>query len=240
MRWGSSPIRLAGQWAPPLLLGLCAIGIWDLAVRAFDVQRWLLPPPSMIAAEIARSWGLLLEHAWVTSQEVLLGLASAAVAGALLALAIVWSRLLARSVYPFVIASQTVPVITIAPLLLVWIGPEITSKVIVVALISFFPIVVNLVDGLRATDREMAEMLRTLGAGRIQVFTKLEVPSAMPFLFSGLKVAAVVSVIGAVIGEWVGAQGGLGWLMGNEEIRGSCTRGCLGRGGRCVWGRLAA
>ena len=136
-----------------------------------------------------------------------------AVAGILLAAAIASSRLLERSIYPFIIASQTIPYIAIAPLLLVWVGPEITSKVIVVALISFFPIVVNLVDGLRSTDREMVNVLRTLGATPAQLFFKLHVHAALPYLMSGLKVAAVVSVIGAVVGEWVGAQGGLGWLM---------------------------
>ncbi|MEX0761807.1 MAG: ABC transporter permease [Dehalococcoidia bacterium] len=205
--------RLVGEWAPALAIGLVAIAIWEFAVRIFDVQRWLLPAPSVIAGEIGASWALLMRHAAITGQEVVIGFLVAAVAGVALATAITLSRLLERSIYPFVIASQTIPIITIAPLLLVWIGPDITSKVIVVALISFFPIVVNLVDGLRATDREMADMLRTLGASRMQVFMKLKVPMALPYLFSGLKIAAVVAVIGAVIGEWVGAQGGLGWLM---------------------------
>ena len=210
--WRRAVGELTG-WLPAMALAVAVLGAWEGAVRGFDVQRWLLPAPTVIAGELGRSGGLLLDHAVVTAGEMLIGFAVAAVVGAALAVAIASSRLLERSIYPFVIASQTVPIITIAPLLLVWVGPEQTSKIIVVALISFFPIVVNLVDGLRATEPEMVDMMRTLGARPVQVFVKLQVPVALPFLFSGLKVAAVVAVIGAVIGEWVGAQAGLGWLM---------------------------
>ena len=204
------PLR---EWAPSVLLAAGAIFLWEALVRALDVQRWLLPAPSVIVNELYVSRGILLDHAATTFTEVILGFGLSAVAGILLAAAIASSRLLERSIYPFIIASQTIPYIAIAPLLLVWVGPEITSKVIVVALISFFPIVVNLVDGLRSTDREMVNVLRTLGATPAQLFFKLHVHAALPYLMSGLKVAAVVSVIGAVVGEWVGAQGGLGWLM---------------------------
>lgn len=182
-----------------------------------SVPAWLLPPPSSVLAVTWNSFGLLMGHAGTTLLEIILGFTLATVCGVSLAAGIASSRLLERSIYPFVIASQTVPVITIAPLLLVWVGPEITSKVIVVALISFFPITVNLVDGLRASDREMVDMFRTLGATKRQVFLKLQTPSALPYLFSGLKVAAVVSVIGAVIGEWVGCAGWPGLV--NARVR---------------------
>ena len=204
---------IAGDWAPSVTLGILALTLWEAAVRGFNVPTWLLPAPSEIATEIAHSAPLLVKHSLITAQEVVIGFSIASTFGCVLAIAIVKSRVLECSLYPFLIASQTIPVITIAPLLLVWVGPEQTSKIIVVALISFFPIVVNLVDGLRSTDPEMVDMLRTLGAGERTVFTKLRFPMALPFLFSGLKIAAVVAIIGAVIGEWVGAQGGLGWLM---------------------------
>ena len=212
-RLGAQARGSVWTWLPALGLGAAAIGVWEGAVRALDVQRWLLPPPSVIATEMVDSRALLADHAAITLQEILLGFGLAAAVGVSLAVAIAYSRALERSIYPFVIASQTVPIITIAPLLLVWVGPAITSKVIVVALISFFPIVVNLVDGLRSADADMVDMFRTLGARRWQIFTMLQMPSALPFLLSGLKVAIVVAVIGAVIGEWVGASGGLGWLM---------------------------
>jgi ABC-type nitrate/sulfonate/bicarbonate transport system permease component len=123
------------------------------------------------------------------------------------------SRTLERSLYPFVIASQTIPIIVIAPLLLIWVGYGLAPKIIVVALIAFFPIVVNMVDGLKSADPDVVHLLRILGANRWQIFVKVQLPSSLPFLFSGLRVAMAVSVIGAVIGEWVGSSQGLGYLM---------------------------
>jgi ABC-type nitrate/sulfonate/bicarbonate transport system permease component len=202
-----------GQWAPPAALILMALGAWEGAVRLFDVARWLLPPPSSIGAELVESRSLLLRHTWVTLEEVLLGFALALVVGIALATVIAYSRVVERAAYPVIIASQTVPVIVIAPLLLIWIGYGIWPKIIVVTLISFFPIVVNMVDGLKSADPDMLSMMRTLGASRWQLFTKVQAPSSIPFLFSGIRVAIAMSVIGAVIGEWVGASAGLGYLM---------------------------
>ncbi len=201
------------RWLPPSLIVMAAIGAWEAYVRLFDVQKWLLPASSAIVATMGRSAGLLSRHGWVTLEEVLIGFALALGAGLLLAGAIALSRTLERAVYPFVIASQTIPVIVIAPLLLVWVGYGLLPKVIVVALISFFPIVVNTVDGLRSVDADMVNMMRTFGAGRWQIFAKLQAPSSLPFVFSGIKVAIAISVIGAVIGEWVGSSEGLGYLM---------------------------
>jgi ABC-type nitrate/sulfonate/bicarbonate transport system permease component len=205
--------RVISGWLPPAVLLAVLVAAWELAVRIFDVQDWLLPPPMAIAVELADSFDVLMQHAGTTAAEIAIGFIIAAGAAAILASAIAWSRLLERSIYPLVIASQTIPIIALAPLLLVWIGPDITSKVVVVVLISFFPIVVNLADGLRNTDVDMTSMMRTLGASRRQTFFKLQVPMALPYFFSGLKVGAVGAVIGAVVGEWVGARGGLGWLM---------------------------
>lgn len=210
---GGALVESVVSWLPASGLGAAALVIWEAAVRVFDVPRWLLPSPSSIVREVFGAGDLLARHAWTTLQEILIGFAVAAGLGVGLAVLIAYSRTLERSLYPYVIASQTIPIIAIAPLLLVWVGPGQASKVIIVALISFFPIVVNVVDGLRSADSEMIAMFRTLGASRGQIFRKLQAPSALPFFLSGLKVAAVVAVIGAVIGEWVGASGGLGWLM---------------------------
>ncbi len=202
-----------GAWLPAVGLTALLVGLWELLAHTLDVQPWLLPAPSEIAQELGESFSLHMEHGWITLQEVVIGFALAALLGSLLAAAISWSRIVERSLYPIVIASQTIPIITLAPLLLVWVGTEITSKVIVVVLISFFPVVVSLVDGLRSADVDMTNMMRTLGASRVQILLKLRLPAALPYLFSGLKVAAVTAVIGAVVGEWVGGSGGLGWLM---------------------------
>ncbi len=216
-RWpGGSPrpyLTSALWWGLPALIIAGALGAWEASVRLANVADWMLPPPSAIFAELYQSRALLWTHTLVTLQEVLIGFAVALTLGVSLALGIAFSRLVQRSVYPFVIASQTVPVIAIAPLLLIWVGYGMTPKVIVVALICFFPIVVNMVDGLKSVDADMVKMMKTFGASRWQIFSKLQVPSSLPFLFSGVKIAVAVSVIGAVIGEWVGASQGLGYLM---------------------------
>lgn len=198
-------------WPGLILVGLLAL--WEGLARLFHVPRWLLPTPSSVGAELWASRGLLWTHTLVTLEEVVVGFALAFAVGVVLAIGIAYTKVLERSIYPLVIASQTVPVIAIAPLLLVWVGYGLAPKVIVVALISFFPIVVNMVDGLRSVDIDMVNMLRTLGATRWQVFTKVQVPFSLPYLFSGTRVAIAVSVIGAVIGEWVGASKGLGYIM---------------------------
>ena len=204
---------LLGRWAAPGAIILLVLVAWEAAVRLFRVERWLLPSPSAIGAELVDSRDLLLRHTLVTLEEVVIGFALALVVGIAAAMAIAYSRIVERAAYPFVIASQTVPIIAIAPLLLVWIGYGIWPKIIVVVLISFFPIVVNMVDGLKSVDPDMLNMMRSLGASRRQIFAKVQAPSSLPFLFSGVRVAIALSVIGAVIGEWVGSSAGLGYLM---------------------------
>ena len=205
-------MRTILKWLPSGLILAGAIGAWEAVVAINDIPHWKLPAPSEVGEELWDARVLLLEHSWVTLQEVLIGFAIALAAGVILAGLISMSRTLRRVIYPSVIASQTIPIIVIAPLLLIWIGYGVQHKVIVVALISFFPIVVNTVDGLASTDPDMLTMLRTLGASRWQVFTKAQVPSSLPFMFSGIRIAITVAVIGAVIGEWVGSSEGLGYL----------------------------
>ena len=205
-------LRLLVRWLPAALIAAGLVAVWEWAVAANDIPHWKLPSPHSIGEELWSSRTLLLRHTWVTLQEVLLGFAIALASGVLLAGLIHQSRTLERVIYPSVIASQTVPIIVIAPLLLIWIGYGLQHKVLVVALISFFPIVVNTVDGLKSADPDMIRLLRTLGANRWQVLAKVQVPSSLPFIFSGIKIAITVSVIGAVIGEWVGSSEGLGYL----------------------------
>jgi ABC-type nitrate/sulfonate/bicarbonate transport system permease component len=149
----------------------------------------------------------------VTLEEIVLGYLAAAAIGFGLAVLLALSRLAERAIYPWLVVSQTIPVIAIAPIVVVWTGFDIRPKLIVIALVTFFPIVVNAVDGLRSTDPELLNLLRSLGAGRWRRFRIAQLPASMPFLFSGLKVAAALAVIGAVFAEWVGASSGLGWLI---------------------------
>ena len=205
--------RLTGSWLPAALIVLVLLGIWEGYVRLWAVPKWLLPAPSVIAMTLVVSRELLLDHTLVTFVEVVVGFGLSLLCGVLLACGIAASRTLERALYPFVIASQMVPIIVIAPLLLIWVGYGLTPKIIVVALTAFFPIVVNMVDGLKSVDPDAVNLLRTMGASRWQIFVKVQVPTSLPFLFSGLRVAMAVSVIGAVIGEWVGSSQGLGYLM---------------------------
>ena len=205
--------RMVRRWLPSLLIVIGILAVWEAYVRLFDVQTWLLPAPSDIGIALYSDAELLRKHTLATLSEIIVGFGLALICGVALAAAIGVSRTLERAIFPFVIASQTIPIIVIAPMLLIWVGYGLAPKVIVVALISFFPIVVNMVDGLKSVDRDMVSLMRTLGANRLQIFFKVQVPTSLPYLFSGMRVAIAVSVIGAVIGEWVGSSEGLGYLM---------------------------
>jgi NitT/TauT family transport system permease protein/putative hydroxymethylpyrimidine transport system permease protein len=198
------------SWLGPLVVLALAGGAWEIAARLGAVENYLLPAPSEIATALVEDRDLLVPDAWVTAQEVLLGFTLALVAGLGLAILLHLSPLLRRSLYPLVVASQAIPVIVIAPILVIWFGFGMGPKLIVIALICFFPIVVNTFDGLRSVDRDHVKMLKTMNASRADVLRYLELPASLPFLFSGAKVAVAVAVIGAVFGELVGSDAGLG------------------------------
>ncbi len=200
-------------WTIPLALILAVIGAWEIIVRVRDTPRWFLPPPSAVAAALVGSRQMLLHHTMVTLEEVLVGFAISFVLGIVFALAIASSQVVERAFYPFVIASQAIPIIALAPILLIWFGYGMTPKVIVVALICFFPIVVNTVDGLRSVDPELIDLMRSMGASSWTTYRVVRIPSSLPYLFSGTRIAAAVSVIGALIGEWIGSSAGLGYFM---------------------------
>ena len=214
----SSRVR---DYATPALLLLFFLVLWQAAVAVFALPHYILPSPILVFQTLGQSWEILLFHAGRTLVEVLAGFGAALAAGFVLAVGITYSRALRRALYPLVIASQTIPVIAIAPLLVIWFGYDMMPKVVMTALIAFFPVVVNTVDGLEATDPDLLDLMRLLQADWWQIFRKARFPAALPFIFSGLKIAAAISVIGAVIGEWVGADRGLGFLMirANAQLR---------------------
>ncbi|MBI5138796.1 MAG: ABC transporter permease [Candidatus Vogelbacteria bacterium] len=196
-----------------MIILVVLIVLWEIWVQFGDIPKWQLPAPSAIAQEIVASWSLLLHHAYITLQEIVAGFFVALALGLLLATAVTSSKILERAILPIIVSSQTIPIIAIAPLLLIWVGYGLASKIIVVVLISFYPIAVDTIDGLKAINTDMVAMMRSLGASRWQIFTKLQIPTSLPYMFSGIKVGISISVIGAVIGEWVGASGGLGYLI---------------------------
>jgi putative hydroxymethylpyrimidine transport system permease protein len=204
--------------APTLVL-LSLLGLWELAARwdvladALHIEPFLVPAPSEIGQALWEDRDLLADNGWVTLQEVLLGFACAVAAGLGFAVLLHLSETLRRAFYPLLVASQTVPIIVVAPILVVWFGFGIGPKLAIIALICFFPITVNTLDGLRSVDPDAVKMMRTLDASRWQVFRRVEAPSALPYAFSGAKIAVAVAVIGAVFGEWSGATEGLGVVM---------------------------
>ncbi|MCL0102166.1 ABC transporter permease [Dehalococcoidia bacterium] len=206
-------IKAVSRYSLSILLALGALAVWQLVTFLFSIQRWLLPSPWDVLRALVSSRSLIIRHTWVTVEEALVGFAIAVLVGFAIAVVIVNWRLAERALYPYVIASQAVPIIAIAPVLVVWFGFGLLPKVIVIVLITFFPVAINTVDGLRKVDSEMITLMRSLGATRWQIFRMIELPSAMPSFFSGAKIASAISVIGAILGEWVGASEGLGYLI---------------------------
>jgi ABC-type nitrate/sulfonate/bicarbonate transport system permease component len=198
---------------PAVAFSLLVVGGWQLGTSVSGVSPLLLPSPWMVAQSLVQNTSLLASNALVTLQEILVGFAIGAAAGIALGVLLSSSRLVERAVYPWLVASQMVPIVAVAPILVVWFGFTIIPKVLVVALVGFFPIVVNTLDGLKAVDPEMVRLVRTLGMSRWRITRAVRVPSALPYVFSGLKVAMAFSVVGAVFGEWVGSSEGLGYLM---------------------------
>jgi len=196
-----------------LLLAVVLLGGWELYADLGPVDAFVLPAPHQVAAALADDRSLLWSNFTVTAGEVALGLLAAVLASLALATAIHFSALLRRAVYPLLIASQTVPVAVMAPLLVAWLGFGIAPKLVIVAVICFFPIVVTTLDGLATIDPQLHKLMRTLDASRWRTFRLVEVPSALPAMFSGLRIAVVVAVIGAVFAEYSGSSDGLGHLI---------------------------
>jgi len=204
---------------PGALLALSVLLGWELVVRLFGIPAFLLPGPAAIAGAFWESSGLLLEHALPTAGEALIGVFCATVAGVISGLLINRSPLVERSLYPWLVVSQTLPVIAVAPILVAWFGYGPAPKVMVVILFCFFPITVATVDGLRAIDPDLIRLMRSFGASRWRIFSMVEVPGVLPFLFGGVRLAVTYCVIGAVIGEWVGSSEGLGFLMIQDKAQ---------------------
>ena len=189
------------------------LSIWQAGVTLYQVPAYLLPPPTQIFRTLINELPRLLYHSWFTAYEMLLGYGLAVAVAIPLAIAITSSPRFDSFVMPQMLFFQVVPKVAIAPLFLVWFGVGTTPKVLVAFLISFFPIVIDAAVGLRSMPAEMGDLARSMGASRLQIFTRFRLPTSLPYLFSGLKVAATLAVAGAVVGEFVGADKGLGYLL---------------------------
>ena len=207
-------MRLFLRVLPTVAIVAALAAIWEAASHWFGVPDYIFPSLDSIFATMADQWqGTLASAAWTTTVEVLAGFALAFVVAVTLAAALHSSRTARNAVYPLLIGSQAVPIVVIAPVLTIIFGFTITPKLIVVALICFFPIVVNTVDGLASVDPELLRVMRTLDGGKWASFRRVEAPAALPSMFSGLRIAATYAPIGAVFGEFAGSQNGLGYLM---------------------------
>ena len=209
----SEPIRPERNWVAPLVTLVLLFVMWDLVVRGFGIKPFILPTPWMVGEALVRDFGSLVHHGTTTMQEVLAGFALSVLVGVPLALALASSPLFERSAYPLLVGSQAVPKIAIAPLFIIWFGFGIAPKVLMAFLISFFPVVVAGVVGLRSVEAEKLHLARSMGATRWQTFAMFRLPSALPSLFGGLKLAITFAVTGAVVGEFIGADRGLGRVI---------------------------
>ena len=206
----------------PAALLAALIGLWQIAAstgaiaEALSLEDFLVPSPAEIAQSLWENRSLLAENAWVTLREMVFGILSAVVVGIGFAIAMHRWRIVRDASYPLIVASQTIPIVVISPILVVWFGYGLPPKVFIIALVCFFPITVAALDGLRSVNPEAVKMMRSLDASRWQRFWRVEAPTALPHLFTGIKIAVVIAPIGAVFAEWAGSSAGLGHLIQSD------------------------
>lgn len=208
---GRRPWR--GQVLPPLVAIAVLVAVWDVAVRLTGVSPVLLPPPARVASSLVKHAGQIAGHSLLTFFEALGGFLLATGGGVVSAVIFVMSPTLSRAMYPILVGVKMIPLIALAPLIVVWFGTGHASKVVMAALVAFFPILVNALKGLREVGQEFHEVFETLNASRWQVLWKLRLPSALGYIFAALRVAAVFAVIGAVVAEFIGASAGIGYFV---------------------------
>src|SRR6202048_2689562 len=212
-----------GGWinrnAPVLCVFAAIFAGWELAVRTLGIPDFILPSPSVIVVKIFVSWQLLLVNAFVTLEEILLGFALSVLIAVPLAVAVVYSRIFERVAFPFLVSLQTIPKVALAPILVIWLGYGIMPKVMVAFLISFFPIVINSVIGMRSAEKEMIYLVQSMGASELTTFLKIRLPKALPSIFGGLKVGMGQAGGGARVGEFIAGESGLGYLQLISHVR---------------------
>ncbi len=197
----------------PLIVFLLILFVWELLVVILKIPEYLLPKPSQIILKLITDFDKLIPHIKITFIESFLGFLLGSFFGWILAIVFSFSQTLEKALYPYAIALKSVPIVALAPLLVVWFGNGLLPKILVSAIISFFPVIVNVVKGIKSVDAEAIDLFNSLSASRKQIFLKLQLYNSMPFLFSALKISATLAVIGAIVGEFSGADKGLGFLI---------------------------
>lgn len=190
-----------------------AFVVWELAVEIFDISSYELAKPSEFIAEMGRSRDLLWEATWVTTQEILYGFLLSVALGVLLAVLIVRFTWLERALYPLIVLFQVVPKVALAPIFILWFGYGLAPKLLLIVVIAFFPITLNMIVGLKAIDRDLLLLMKSVGSSRNQILTRIQIPTSLPYVFAGMRIAITLAVIGAVVAEFSGAENGLGYLI---------------------------
>lgn len=203
------------NWQKPLpwLVVIALLALWEICVRAFNVPLYVLPGPIDVLSALADNFSTLLSHALVTSSEAVLGMLIALALGLLLGVLMDAFPVVRRCLYPILVVTQTVPMIVLAPILIIYLGFGMAPKILTVVLMCFFPVAVNFTDGMSQVGEGYVNLVRSYGASRAQIYALVKLPAALPPLFSGLRVAATYSISGAVVGEWIGSQSGLGYYL---------------------------
>ena len=209
-------LRRLASYGPAFVLVVTLLALWELYVSTGRISSQVLPAPTAIVRALIDNWDIIYDNTVQTLLETVLGIAAATLLGLLLAVMLDISQWLRRAIYPLLVTSQTIPIIALAPLLLIWLGYDIRPKLIVVTLYCFFPIAVACADGLAGAEPELIKLLHSMRASRWQILWLVRLPGAMPAFFSGLRIAATYSVTGAIVGEFVGAEKGLGIYMQRE------------------------
>ena len=203
---------LSAYLLPPVTLA-AIVALWEAATLVFRIPEWLLPSPSAIGYQFLVWWQVLLMNTYVTFYETMLGFILAVAIGVPISIAITYAKPLQNTIYPIILVLQSVPKVAIAPIILLWFGLGLIPKIIIAFLVAFFPIVVDTATGMMTVDPELLDIVRLLNATKSQIFSKIRLPHSMPYFFSAQKIAITLSVVGAVIGEFVGANEGLGYLI---------------------------
>jgi NitT/TauT family transport system permease protein len=211
---GRSPVRRVLETIrAPLVALVVILGVWYLTIAIFDISPFLIPPPHVVAQEFLANWEILLQNGWVTMVEALGGLGLSILIGVILAVLIAEIPPFSRAVMPWLVMSQAVPKVAIAPLFVIWFGFDLTPKIVVAFFISFFPVVISTASGLRSVSPEEVDLFRTISRRRWPLYRHLKIPRALPQFFDGVKVGTTLALIGAVVGEFISAQEGLGYMV---------------------------
>lgn len=206
-------VRRLWNAVPPIILVAILIVLWQVVVIVFKIPNFLVPLPTAVGRALVTNWNMLIQNMYVTVQEILIGFVVGVAIGFALALLVVSSRLVGRMLSPLITVAQVIPKVALAPIFLIWFGYGMLSKIVITVVICFFPVVLNSIKGFTTVDQDLLDLLKSLAASRKQVFLKAQLPNSLPYFMAALKISMTFAIIGAVVGEWIGASHGIGYVM---------------------------